>query len=70
MSIQNWSLAQVALACVIWLVGYPILLIALLTQLYPKQNVGFTGITLLLLLGLWIAPPIAVGRQWRRARSR
>ena len=67
MALRDWSQMQLDLVSLTWGILFPIGLYVLLSSIYGR-NFGATGITLLLVLILWISPPLLLRRLWRRIR--
>jgi positive regulator of sigma E activity len=68
MNVQQWSLGRLILTVATWLLLAPILLLALAVSL--GGNLGFTVVTLVLLLLLWLGPAWWIVSRWRRRPGR
>jgi positive regulator of sigma E activity len=68
MRIRQWSLGRLILAVAAWLLLFPILLLAALVFL--GGNLGFTSVTLLVLVLLWLGPAWWLVSRWRRHTGR
>jgi hypothetical protein len=68
MNVQQWSLGRLILGVGAWLLIFPVLLLAVLVSL--GGNLGFTPVSLLVLLVFWLGPAWWLVSLWRRRPGR
>ena len=68
MNVQQWSLGRLIFAVAAWMVLFPILLVA--TLVFLGGNLGFTPVTLFVLVLLWLGPAWWLVSRWRRHPGR
>jgi hypothetical protein len=67
MSVAGRSLPRLILAIAAWLIAFPIAVVAALVLLVG--NVGFTLLSLVVVLALWMGPALWMLLKWRRSRG-
>jgi hypothetical protein len=68
MTVESWSGVRLVLSILGWLLGFPLLLLAL--AVFGAGNLGFTLPVLVIVLGFWMGPAIWLLRRWRAGRGR
>lgn len=67
MAVAQWSLPRLVMVTVVWIVGFPVSLLAALVL--GLGNVGFTIPSLVVLLVLWWGPAGWLVTRWRAGRG-